>query len=72
MTFEESARAVIDAIEGGCSFDELENKHCPALRDALSRFQIKMTDEEIADLWHLNGGFHHHFGRAVERLVRNR
>ncbi len=29
-----------------------------------------LTDEIIADLWHANGGFHHHFARAVERWLR--
>jgi DNA phosphorothioation-dependent restriction protein DptG len=29
-----------------------------------------LTDEVIADLWHKNGGFHHHFARAVERWLK--
>lgn len=29
-----------------------------------------LTDEVIADLWHQNGGFHHHFARAVERWLK--
>jgi hypothetical protein len=29
-----------------------------------------LTDEKIAELWHLNGGFHHHFARAVERYLK--
>jgi hypothetical protein len=29
-----------------------------------------LTDEIIADLWHKNGGFHHHFARAIERWLR--
>ena len=29
-----------------------------------------LTDEVIADLWHANGGFHHHFARAVERWLK--
>jgi hypothetical protein len=29
-----------------------------------------LTDEIIADLWHKNGGFHHHFARAVERRLK--
>ena len=29
-----------------------------------------LTDEVIADLWHQNGGFHHHFARAVERYLK--
>ena len=30
----------------------------------------RLTDEIIADLWHQNGGFHHHFARAVERYLK--
>ena len=29
-----------------------------------------LTDEVIAELWHKNGGFHHHFARAIERWLR--
>jgi len=29
-----------------------------------------LTDEVIADLWHQNSGFHHHFARAVERYLK--
>lgn len=29
-----------------------------------------LTDEVIADLWHANGGFHHHFARAIERWLK--
>ena len=32
--------------------------------------QRTLTDEVIADLWHQNGGFHHHFARAIERWLR--
>jgi hypothetical protein len=32
--------------------------------------QRTLTDEVIADLWHQNGGFHHHFARAVERWLK--
>jgi hypothetical protein len=32
--------------------------------------QRTLTDEVIADLWHKNGGFHHHFARAIERWLR--
>jgi len=31
-----------------------------------------LTDEVIADLWHQNGGFHHHFARAVERWLKGK
>lgn len=29
-----------------------------------------LTDEVIADLWHKNGGFHHHFARNIERWLK--
>lgn len=41
-----------------------------ALRAALKQPQRTLTDEVIADLWHQNGGFHHHFARAVERYLK--
>ena len=37
---------------------------------ALAEPQRTLTDEVIADLWHQNGGFHHHFARAIERWLR--
>jgi hypothetical protein len=33
-------------------------------------FERTLTDEKIAELWHKNGGFHHHFARAVERWLK--
>lgn len=30
----------------------------------------RLTDEVIADLWHKNGGFHHHFARHIERWLK--
>jgi hypothetical protein len=30
----------------------------------------RLTDEVIADLWHKNGTYHHHFARAIERYLR--
>lgn len=32
--------------------------------------QRTLTDEVIADLWHKNGGFHHHFARNIERWLK--
>lgn len=32
--------------------------------------QRTLTDEVIAELWHKNGGFHHHFARSIERWLR--
>lgn len=40
-----------------------------ALRVALAE-PLTLTDEVIADLWHQNGGFHHHFARAIERWLK--
>jgi recombinational DNA repair protein RecR len=30
----------------------------------------RLTDEVIADLWHQNGTYHHHFARAIERWLK--
>jgi hypothetical protein len=30
----------------------------------------RLTDEVIADLWHKNGTYHHHFARAIERWLK--
>lgn len=40
------------------------------LRAALEQPERTLTDEKIAELWHQNGGFHHHFARAVERYLK--
>ena len=40
------------------------------LHAALAQPERTLTDEVIADLWHQNGGFHHHFARAVERYLK--
>jgi len=42
-----------------------------ALKAALET-ERTLTDEVIADLWHQNGGFHHHFARAVERYLKGK
>jgi hypothetical protein len=34
------------------------------------RLPLTLTDEVIAELWHKNGGFHHHFARAIERWLK--
>lgn len=40
------------------------------LKAAMKQPERTLTDEVIADLWHQNGGFHHHFARAVERWLK--
>jgi hypothetical protein len=42
------------------------------LRAALEQPERTLTDEVIADLWHQNGGFHHHFARAIERYLKEK
>jgi|GEM_PF-4435419 len=37
---------------------------------ALPKPERTLTDEVIANLWHQNGGFHHHFARAIERWLK--
>jgi len=49
--------------------DEAEDA-LAAIRAALEQPERRLTDEVIADLWHQNGGFHHHFARAIERWLR--
>lgn len=34
------------------------------------RDKRRLTDEVIAELWHKNGGFHHHFARNIERWLK--
>ena len=29
-----------------------------------------LNDEIIAELWHKNAGYHHHFARAIERWLK--
>ncbi len=47
-----------------------DEKTITALKAALEQPERTLTDEVIADLWHQNGGFHHHFARAVERYLK--
>jgi hypothetical protein len=41
-----------------------------ALHAALEQPERTLTDEKIAELWHQNGGFHHHFARSIERYLK--
>jgi hypothetical protein len=47
-----------------------DEKTIIALKAALEPPERTLTDEKIAELWHQNGGFHHHFARAVERYLK--
>ena len=63
-----AAQQALEALENG-------NRTWDAMRvlsAALDVQQRTLTDEVIADLWHQNGGFHHHFARAVERWLREK
>jgi hypothetical protein len=42
----------------------------PAQIAHVNAIERTLTDEKIGELWHLNGGFHHHFARAVERYLK--
>lgn len=59
---EAAAALVEDALQ---KFTEVSQEIEAALAEPLT-----LTDEVIADLWHQNGGFHHHFARAIERWLR--
>jgi hypothetical protein len=73
-TLREAAQQALEALRGyrreiGCK------QPCDAeraLEAALEQpeQERKLTDEVIADLWHQNGGFHHHFARALERWLK--
>jgi hypothetical protein len=66
----EAARQALDYINevDYGPYDDRSVKE--ALHAALEQTQRTLTDEVIADLWHANGGFHHHFARAVERYLK--
>ncbi len=40
------------------------------LKAALEQPERTLNDEIIAELWHKNGGYHHHFARAIERYLK--
>ncbi len=69
-----AARQALEALtEYGCAY--LHHQHAydeaiTALKAALQQPERTLIDEVIADLWHQNGGFHHHFARAVERYLK--
>jgi hypothetical protein len=53
-----------------CASLEAQNTELDKKLEELS--ERTLTDEVIADLWHQNGGFHHHFARAVERWLKGK
>ena len=67
-----AAGQALEALEGGGDSWRLIGPAIDALRAALEQpeQERKLTDEVIADLWHQNGGFHHHFARALERWLK--
>lgn len=62
----------ITALESALVEDALQKftEVSQEIEAALAEPQRTLTDEVIADLWHQNGGFHHHFARAIERWLR--
>ncbi len=69
-----AAQQALEALEG-----ELPGWRTPAQERAITALRAaleqpeqerKLTDEVIADLWHANSGFHHHFARAIERWLK--
>jgi len=65
-----AARQALGALEHAEEDGNCEYGATAALRAALDQPERTLTDEVIADLWHQNGGFHHHFARAVERYLK--
>ena len=49
-----------------CNADELTVAYTMG---ANSRLRT-LNDEIIAELWHKNAGYHHHFARAIERWLK--
>jgi hypothetical protein len=55
-----------------------ECHNCASLEDQNTELDRKLaelserhlTDEVIADLWHANAGYHHHFARHIERWLK--
>ncbi len=73
----DAARQALEALdEAGQYIDLCDSIHpmvfdaADALKAALDQPERTLTDEVIADLWHQNGGFHHHFARAIERYLK--
>jgi inorganic pyrophosphatase len=48
----------------------LEAQNTELDRKLAAQPERRLTDEVIADLWHANGGFHHHFARHIERWIK--
>jgi hypothetical protein len=65
-----AAQKMLRDIEDGLPFEHLDDVSAPLLRAALAHPERHLTDEVIADLWHQNGGFHHHFARHIERWLK--
>jgi hypothetical protein len=66
----DAAEKALKALEHAEEDGNCEYGATAALRAALKQPEQTLTDEVIADLWHQNGGFHHHFARAVERYLK--
>ena len=49
-----------------CHADEMAVAY---MMGAHSRLRT-LNDEIIAELWHKNAGYHHHFARAIERWLK--
>ena len=70
-----AAQQALEALELALAPFPLDDVRCRKaaddLRAALAEpVKPPLTDEVIADLWHQNGGYHHHFARAVERWLK--
>lgn len=80
MNFEEFQKFLRQECMYETIYDDSEGRRILVLRelDAFvmlnramgSELVRRLTDEKIAELWHQNGGFHHHFARAVERWLK--
>jgi hypothetical protein len=57
----------IDKMKGAVALVVFPAGESAAVSTAPAR---TLTDEVIADLWHKNGTYHHHFARAIERWLK--
>lgn len=72
LEWDYSDEVAITALRAALTEDALQKftEVSQEIEAALAEPQRTLTDEVIADLWHQNGGFHHHFARAIERWLK--
>ena len=64
------ALRLADALEVRGFLGTTASDAAAELRRLHAMTERRLTDEVIADLWHQNGTYHHHFARAIERWLK--